>query len=189
MVLNGGSLPAERRDAIAALVRHGLSALAAASLWSIARRLVSDSRRRSREYSAMVDAESGVQAGPTLSGQAHQIDIRLQIVARRPGRVYGHIHTHPANGAFSDADVRVLLSNPELRVIVAVGVDGRWHIMSRSEAVAPADPWAASDRFMTEFRRLLDDETIAMTEIPHVVWSSTADSLGLRYDRIEGRVP
>jgi hypothetical protein len=137
----------------------------------------------------MVDAASGVQEGPTLSGQSHQIDVRPQIMARRPGREYGHIHTHPSNGAFSDADVRVLLSNRELRVIVAVGVDGRWHILSRSEAAAPADPWAASDRFMIEFRRLLDDETISMIDIPHIVWSSTAEGLGLRYDRIEGRTP
>jgi hypothetical protein len=186
VVPSDSSLPAERRDVIAALVRHGLSALAAASLWRMAPGLVRDTRRRNREYSAMVDAESGVKVGPTLSGQAHQIDIRPQIAARRVEREYGHIHTHPSNGAFSDADVRVLLSNRELRVIVAVGDDARWHIMSHSETEDSVDPWTASDRFMLEFRRLLDDETISITDIPHAVWSAIASTLGLRYDRIEG---
>jgi hypothetical protein len=186
VVPSDSSLPAERRDVIAALIRHGLSSQAAASLWIIARSLLRDTHRRGREYSSMVDAETGVRVGPTLSGQAHQIDVRPQIMARRPGREYGHMHTHPSNGAFSDADVRVLLSNHELRVIVAVGIDGRWHVMSHSGTVAPVDPWTASDRFLMEFRRLLDDETIPMNHIPHAVWSSIAGDLGLRYDRIQG---
>jgi len=180
-------LPAEQRDVIAALVRHGLSSQAASSLWIIARGHLRDTRRRGREHSAMVDAETGVQVGPTLSAQAHQINIRPQIAARRFGRAYGHVHTHPSNSSFSDSDVRVLLSNGELRVIVAVGVDGRWHAMSRSGTVAPVDPWTASDRFLEEFRQLLDDETTSLTDIPHVIWSSIADDLGLRYDRIEGK--
>jgi len=182
-------MPAERRDVIAALRAHGLSALAAASLWRIARVLLLNSRRRGREYSAMVDAESGVQVGPTLSGQAHQVDIRTHIAARRPGREYGHLHTHPSSGAFSDGDVRVLLSNSELRAIVAVGLDGRWYLMSRSREMSPADLWEASDQFATYFRRMLNDATMPMTEIPHAVWSSIANDLGLRYDRIEGSAP
>jgi hypothetical protein len=153
----------------------------------MARKLVADSRRRGREYSAMVDAESGVKAGPTLSGEAHRLDIQRHIAACRFGRQYGHLHTHPSNGAFSDADVRVLLSNPELRAIVAVGVDERWYIMSRLEDRATVEPWDASDQFALHFRRLLSDEAMPMIEIPHAVWSSIADSLGLRYDRVEGR--
>jgi hypothetical protein len=135
----------------------------------------------------MVDAESGIQVGPTLSGQAHQVDIWTHIAARRAGREYGHLHTHPSSGAFSDGDVRVLLSNRELRAIIAVGLDGRWYVMSRSGGIAPADPWDASDQFATQFRRMLDDATMPMTEVPHAVWSSIANGLGLRYDRIEGR--
>ena len=92
-----------------------------------------------------------------------QIDIRVQLSARRPGREYGHIHTHPSNGSFSAADARVLLSNRELRTIVAVGAGGRWHIMSRVDATAPADAWIASDRFVLELKRRLDDEIRAHT--------------------------
>ena len=137
----------------------------------------------------MVDADSGTEAGPRLSGEAHQIDIRAQLIAQSPGRAYGHIHTHPSNGAFSAADARVLLSNRGLRVIIAVGMDGRWHIMSRAVADATVDTWTVSDRFTLELRRVLDDESIPMIEAPHTVWSAISDGLGLRYSRIEGRAP
>jgi hypothetical protein len=187
MVQNDGGLPAERRVVIAALVRHGLSALAAASLWRIGRTVLRDTRRRGREYSAMIDANTGIQTGPTLSGQAHQIDIRPQIAARQPGRAYGHVHTHPSNSAFSDADARVLLSNRELLAIVVIGLDDRWYIMSEASEASPADPWEATDKFILEFRRLLGRATIPMAELPHAVWSGIAADLGLRYDRIEGR--
>jgi hypothetical protein len=80
----------------------------------------------------------------------------------------------------------VLLTNRELLVIVAVGVDGRWHVMSRSGTEASVDPWTASDRFLVRFRHLLDDETTPLTDLPHVVWSAIASSLGLLFDRIEG---
>jgi hypothetical protein len=187
MLPSQGSVPARRPNVIAALRRHGLSTQAAASLWTIARVLARDSRRRGREYSAMVDAESGVQVGPTLSGQAHQIDIRPQLLACQAGRDYGHLHTHPSSGGFSDADVRVLLSNRALRTVVVIALDGRWYAMSRSGEIGTADPWTANDRFAIHFRRLVDDPTMPVAEIPHVVWSSIAVSLGLRYDRIEGR--
>lgn len=117
----------------------------------------------------MLDAESGFKAGLTLSGQAHQIDIRSQVAACRPGRSYVHIHTHPSSGAFSDADVRVLLTNRELLAIVAVGLDGRWYVMSRSVGVTSPDPWEATDQFVLEFRRLLDDALMPLAELPHVV--------------------
>ena len=135
----------------------------------------------------MVDADSGARIGPILSGQAHQIDILAQLNARRPGREYGHIHTHLSNGAFSAADARVLLSNRELRAVVAVGLDGRWHIMSRTIGGESVDAWTVSDRFSQEVRRLLDDDGIPLVEIPHVAWSTISDTLGLRYSRIEGR--
>lgn len=179
--------PAERRDVVAALRAHGLSGLAAASLWTIARELVRDTRRRSREYSAMVDAESGAEEGPRLSGEAHQIDILSQRNARRPGREYGHIHTHPSNGAFSAADARVLLSNREIRAIIAVGSDARWRMMSRNTGVAVADPWAVSDQFVIELRRLMSDDCMSIADAPHAIWSTISERLGLRYSRIEGR--
>jgi hypothetical protein len=178
--------PAERQDVVAALRLHGLSALAAASLWTIARELIRDTRRRGREYSAMFDAERGVETGPRLSGEAHQIDIARQLDARHSGREYGHVHTHPANGAFSAADVRVLLTNRDLRTLVAVGIDGRWHIMSRAPDMTPADAWTASDRFVAEFRRLLDEGSVSITDASHAVWSTISEGLGLRYSRIEG---
>ena len=179
--------PADRRDVIAVLRTHGLSGAAAASLWTIGRGLVRDTRRRDREHSAMVDMESGSEVGPRMSGEAHQVDILAQLVAARPGREYCHLHTHPSNGAFSAADARVQLSNLQLRTIVAVGIDGRWHIMSQAANGESADPWAVSDVFGLELRRLLDDESIPMVEAPHIVWSTISGSLGLRYSRIEGR--
>lgn len=114
-------------------------------------------------------------------------DRRDVLAARRSWREYGHLHTHPSNGSFSDADIRVLLSNRELRAVIAVGIDGRWHIMSRSADRAPADPWDASGQFALHLRQLLKVEAIPMVEMPHAAWSSIAYGLGLRYDRVEGR--
>lgn len=179
--------PAERRDVLGALRRHGLSGHAAASLWTIARGLTRDTRRRGREYSAMVDAESGIEVGPRLSGEAHQVDVLPQLLAARPGREYRHLHTHPSNGAFSPADSRVLLSNRQLRVIVAVGMDGRWHMMSRASDGEPVDAWTASDRFILAVRRLLDDDAVPIVDATHIAWSTLSDGLGLRYSRVEGQ--
>ena len=136
----------------------------------------------------MVDAESGEEVGPRLSGEAHQISILAQLVATAQGRQHGHLYTHPSNGAFSAADARVLLSNRQLRVIIAIGLDGRWHVMSRAIAGESADAWVVSDVFSLEVRRLLD-ESIPIVEAPHIVWSAIANGLGLRYSRIEGRTP
>src|SRR4051794_27374468 len=103
MALHGGGVPADRREVVAALRSHGLSADAAAALWMMTRRLTADSRRRGREYSVMVDAEFGVRVGPTLSGEAHRLDMHRHIAACRVGRQYGHLHTHPSNGSFSES--------------------------------------------------------------------------------------
>lgn len=135
----------------------------------------------------MVDAESGAETGPRLGGEAHQLDVLPQLVAARPGREYCHLHTHPSNGAFSAADARVLLTNRQLRAILTVGIDGRWHSMSRDGDAAPADAWTVSDMFTLELRRLLDDESIPTVEAPHIAWSAISRGLGLRYSRIEGR--
>lgn len=183
---SGGGLAADRRDVVRALRAHGLSGPAAAAVWTVARRVVRDTRRRGREHSVMLDAETGVQAGPILSGEAHQTDILSQITARHPGRHYGHVHTHPSSGSFSGGDARVLLTNPELRVLIVVGIDGRWYIMSRAIGTVVADQWVAHDRFVAEYRRGLDDATTPLVEIAHVVWTMISEELGLRYDRIEG---
>jgi hypothetical protein len=59
---------ATRDEVVPVLRAHGLSGLVAARLWMVARTLLRDSRRRRREYSALLHAVTGNQVGPTLNG-------------------------------------------------------------------------------------------------------------------------
>jgi len=131
----------------------------------------------------MVDAESGQQVGPVLSGSSHDINILPQLLAAERGRMYGHLHTHPLGSSFSDRDAAVLLSWPGMRVIVVAAVAGAWYAMSRLDGGSVADPVEVVTEFRTALADLLDDPSIPGHERPHAIWTRIAAPLGLRYDR------
>lgn len=173
-----------RDDVVPVLRAHGLSGHVAASMWRVARTLLRDTRRRRREYSVLLDAETGNQIGPTLSGSDHEIDVRLQVRATVPGRAYAHLHTHPGNSSFSDQDAVFFLTWSQVMTIAVAALDGRWYVMSRGAEAHVLAPIDVADAFRAEFAELLSDPRVGRSERPHIIWTRIAEQAGLRYDRI-----
>lgn len=134
----------------------------------------------------MLDAATGEQVGPVVSGSSDRIDAspQLEAIRHRAGKFHVHFHTHPGNSSFSDLDVAFLITSQSIRTIVVAGLDGRWYAMSKRE---PCAEWhEAADAFRAELLRLLDDIQVASSERPHAIWLRTSDRLGLQYDRYGG---
>jgi hypothetical protein len=129
--------------------------------------------------------ETGITVGAVISGGEDAVDMRRHIAACAPGRPYVQLHTHPASTSFSDADVALLLSWDQLRMMVVVGVDGTWYVLSRVKSPT-ASRREAIDAFLIEFDRVADEHSdLPLRERTHRIWLTIADNLGLRYDRVQ----
>lgn len=177
-------MTATRSDVVGILRMHGLTGHAAASLWAISQALVRNTRRRGVEYSALIDAQSGLQVGPTIGGSRHRIDVRPQITETSPRGRYAHVHTHPGSSSFSDVDAGFLLTWHQVKVVTVAAADGRWYVMSRAVDIGAPAPLDAVTAFRAELLNLVDDPRVIASERPHEIWTRIAGSLELRYDRV-----
>jgi hypothetical protein len=157
--------------------------------------LVADAVRTGAEHAAAFDADTALPVGPLRVGNAAEVDVTDQLsMMRRDGR-YVMLHTHRASTAFSDRDVEVLLENPAVRVIGALGHDGTWHLLSKRIDGAVASRAAGATAFAAAMRQLAPHylavvrsgrmaREAALRHLLHEVWRVIAPPLGLRYDRV-----
>jgi hypothetical protein len=178
-------MPAERRDVLDTLQRHGVSRAVAAELWRLARRLRSDTARRKREYAVTLDVASGQPVGRVLTGTATNTDMTPHLRAFRPEHRYVLLHTHPMNTSFSQYDVLILGDHASIQTMVAVGVDDTWYMVSRVPETGSLNPRSMFDECVNERRRLALQQ-VTPTEISHLAMESVASRHGLRYDRVTG---
>ena len=179
---NGTSL---RSAVIATLHQHGLARHVGAQLWMLSRTMLPTTRRRGREYAAMLDAESGRMVGTVISGGEDYVDLRPHISMFIKNRQYVQFHTHPGSSSFSDADVATLLSWNQIHVMVVAGVDGTWYALSR---LGPTRLSAveAAEALLAEMDRLQEERPdSSLRECTHLAWIAIAHRLGLRYDRVQ----
>ena len=180
-----GREPARRHDVIAALRRHGISGTVAAALWTTARDPVRRTRRRGIEHAVTLDAESGQPIGPMLTGTATATDVSRHILAFRPGHGYVVLHTHPRSTSFSPEDVLLLADHLSIRAIIAVGIDGAWHVLSRLADTNLGDPFTLVGDARRE-RLRLEREGVPPAEWSHLAAERIASRYGLVYDRVVG---
>jgi hypothetical protein len=156
--------------------------------------------RRKREYAAFIDATTGEQLGPTVSGSADQLELAPLLRAMAPGHKYVCVHVHPDSTSFSvpDAvpDAVLLLRFAAIQAVAAVGLDGTWYVMSLEAPAAPAsidrlaaEVAAARDELSQPYVTLVQAGSLTRREarraLSHEVWVRAAPALGLRYDRVE----
>jgi hypothetical protein len=183
--------------AIAFLCSVGLSvelAGAAALAGELLRRLSLVAQPRGTEYAVVLDAATGIAAGPevrgSIVGEVEFASLRAQM---KPGRGYLVIHTHWL-GSFSLDDARLFVSTREVAVLLAVGRDGRWYSFTESARVARAPIGVVDRRYLDVVNRLRRElalrilrgaltEDEALAEIEHLVWREIAAQVGIRYDR------
>lgn len=139
---------------------------------------------------------------PRLVRAAHAIDARARTgsvcAAARggPRRLYASIHTHPGSSAFSDDDAIVLVTHEPICVMVVIGADGTWYLLSTLPSAAPPQPTAigqafadAVDALTPAYQAQVDTGALspatAWREMSHRIWNTIANSLGLRYHRVE----
>jgi hypothetical protein len=170
---------------MAALKRHGISGDVAAKLWTVGSRLRRETQRSRFERAETLDADNGRAIEPTLTGSAMITDLTRHIRAFEPGHTYVSLHTHPNSTSFSNSDVRVLAEHADLDAMVAVGVDGTWHVMSRSGEASVTFARMVEGDYLTELTRLRQAEVPA-TDRPHLVMEQIAARHGWRYDRVVG---
>jgi hypothetical protein len=176
----------DRQAVVTVLRMHGLSGNAIAQLWKLSADMRPRTRRRGLEYAATVNLETGITVGSILSGSEDAIDLRRHIAAFVRGRQYVQLHTHPGSTPFSDADVQVLLSWEQIRVMGVVGVDGAWYALSRLRHPT-ASGRDAANAFLIELDLLAAEHLeMPLRERTHRVRLTIAERLGLRYDRIQG---
>ena len=120
-----------------------------------------------------------------LTGTETATNLSPHILSFQPDREYVVIHTHPRNTSFSQYDVLIFAEYPTIRVMVGVGVDGIWHLLSRMPDAAITDPRAVFDDCVNERRRLASEQT-AVAEISHLATEYVAGRHGLRYDQVMG---
>jgi hypothetical protein len=145
----------------------------------------------------MVDMQTGEQVGLICSGEPDKVDITPQLQAAQ-GRAVVSIHTHPGNSSFSPRDVQVFLSEPAMRLLVVVGADGTWYLLSAQPdrgknqkliyVIQEQYERAALDLagvYRALRQRGLLSRAQAWQEQSHEVWVKVAPPLGLRYDRVK----
>lgn len=174
-----------RRSVVDALRAHGLSGAVAAAVWSVARRLVTRTRRRGFEHADTLDAVDGKPIGPTLTGTVMSTDLSPHIAKFRTGREYVQVHTHLTSTSFSHRDLYLLADQDAISVIVAIGIDGTWYVASRTQTWSLTNPRVLLEQYLAELGRL-DAEEMTAAERPHVATERLAARYGLRYDRIKG---
>jgi hypothetical protein len=113
-----------------------------------------------------------------------------------PDRRYVTLHTHPASSAFSDLDVSTFIGVAMLMVMVVVGADGSWYVLSKPKGAQLPDPVEAAQRLRAEVMRLMPwhraqvqarrlEPREAWRAHSHEAWLVVAPELGLRYSRVE----
>jgi hypothetical protein len=146
------------------------------------------------EHGLLIDAQTGQSIGDPVFGEEDKVGLASHFERCEPGGRYVGLHTHPRSLPFSVQDVAVLLRQPVPCMIVAVGRDGTWYVMS----VAPGRPKPSLDDLRSTMERhlLAIGDAYACPPFPnpmaarrahyHAAWTLAAPDLGLRYDRIEG---
>jgi hypothetical protein len=181
------------------LSAHGLSDVAAQAL----RAAGDDIRIRTElfgvEFAVTLDADTGVQVGSVLTGSSTRVDITPHIDSMVARRRYVLLHSHPASESCSAADASLLVLVPRIAVVVAIGEDATWYVLSlmsnrrrpsRMDIVRRHD--AAFVETTQKYRALVSSEQLspmmAWREQTHEAWTLSARQLGLRYDRVERRL-
>lgn len=177
--------PAERAGVIAVLRRHGIPGTVAAELWRVAGDLRRRTRRRGVEHAVTLDAESGQTVGPMLTGTTNSTDLSTHLFLLHSDRKYVQLHTHPRSTSLSQLDLLVFAENDPISVMVVVGADGSWHVLSRAPDSRRYTPRALFDDCIQERLRLQRQQTLP-EEIPHLAIEVVASRHHLRYDRIVG---
>jgi hypothetical protein len=181
-----------RRDA---LVRHGVDSAAAGAVVRAADAVLRLTRRHDVEVAATVDADSGEEPAPVVLGARRSVDVRSHLAALAPGHQYVMLHSHPESDSFSWQDAVWLVARPAVRVLLVVGRDGSWYLLSRDPAGAPVGAQAVRDAVEAEYDRLcppgdparrrgMPGRAARRREISHQVWANLARQLGFRYDRL-----
>jgi hypothetical protein len=196
-IAGGSGEPPHRSPEIVTLLRsHALAARTARTVARIGEAIRQEMGSADIELASLIDDSTGEQVGDILSGEPNQIHLPSQILALRPGRRYAHVHTHPGSGSFSDFDFTLLLGNPPIRTIVAVGRDRTWYFLSKLRGQPTADPEVVFDAWGSEFlirynqydaaiRSGIMLEHDALGLLTHEISIALAARWGLRYDRLE----
>jgi hypothetical protein len=152
--------------------------------------------RTGHEFGAFVDADSGDLFGDVLTGTGDRLEAGSILRALTPGRRYAAIHTHPESLSFSPADGGLLVAHAtRLCVVIAVGGQGTWFILSPDPDRPLQEPLAVRDAFEHQRDHLTSkyDSLVLQGELTrrdaaraltHEIWEQIATDLGLRYDRI-----
>lgn len=188
------SAACRRRLIEAALRRHGILSLAAQRVRAIGHLLREETRLHGLEFAALLDAQTGGQLLPIVSGDADEVDTSPLLRETSPGRAYVGVHTHPRSQPFSLADIALLLAQPAIHLVVAVGRDGSWYLMSVAPNVVPGDIGALRAVFAEVAEATIEQyrappyRSIAAARRAHLhaIWEQVSPRLGLQYDWIEG---
>jgi len=180
-------VPVERAEVVRVLRVHGLNGVAAAEAWTTAQELVRGTRRRGIEHAATLDADNGRPIGPVLTGSASSTDLTPHVTRFAQGRAYVQIHTHPhpLSTSFSDLDMLVLATQPSIRAMVVVGIDGTWYVASRLPTFSTVDRRAIVGDFLEEYRDA-EAQGVPNKERTHTALERVASRHGVRYDRVTG---
>jgi hypothetical protein len=183
-------------ELLALLRSHGLSVAVAERVARAGAVLHQRSVREGVEIGTTLDLATGRPIGPTLSGERDSVNFGSQFAAFRPGRRYLQLHTHPGSSSFSAPDVGMLLDHLALRLLVVVGEDDHWYLLSKRAGQRLANPDDAHARWWEVFEDVAshDDALIAQGQLTqqaalvrevHETMIRLAPELGLRYDDLE----
>jgi hypothetical protein len=165
---------------------HGLSGSVAAQVWFVARDMVRRTRRRGIEHAFTLDLSDATPVGSMLTGSESQTDISPHLRALRLGGAYVQVHTHPRSTSFSPSDLLTCADHAPIHTMVAVGLDGAWHVLSRLPGADFGEPRQLFDDFISAIRNLQAEGVVA-AEIPHRAMESISARNGMRYDRVTGQ--
>jgi hypothetical protein len=187
--------PPGHQDRLDALVRHGVGPPAVAAVVRAAQAVRRLTREHDVEVAATVDADSGAEPAPIVRGTRRSVDVTSHLRALVPGREYVMLHSHPESESFSSRDAVWLVARPVVRVLVVVGKNGSWYLLSRDPARPLATARALTEAVQGAYDRLSPPGDLARTrgaagrasrlrDVSHQVWANLAAGLGFRYDRL-----
>jgi hypothetical protein len=178
------------------LRRHGMSDDAARVAIRVGDELRCHTQRTGVELAVMLDLATGDVPVDVIWGERARTDIGPHIAAMRLGQRYAHLHTHPRSSPFSTTDAGLFVAQPQIQVMVVVGADGTWYVLSDSMIGRVLPPSDIIDAYADElvalaprYRELVasgvTDRQAADREGRHEALQAVARRFGLRYDRIE----
>ena len=114
-----------------------------------------------------------------------------------PGRHYVVLHTHPGSTSLSVLDVALLVAQPAVAMVIAVGTDGTWYIGSLDTQRQRPSLRTIYDGYDATYRATVDQYDALTTagrlsqrqagrRHSHEVWVQAGPALGVRYDRVAG---